>query len=267
LTRAAVVLLLVGGALAHEGTAQGAFKSEIVRLSRGASYVVHVRGTGVVSAYGGLDGIVSQDRPVQLVSSGTSAVLTAFGPVTRVTIRRSTTPGGEQLAAAPRCEHRRLPTVTGRSIHADLAVIGDGSAGFAAAIAAARRCLAVVFVSPDPLVGGMLVPGQIGIADGSPIVAWPEVNAQGGDLENGALQANSSWSLAGGVWGDFLMRVALVQNPKTPSLLAALRHLPSQAALAARALLRGLPNLRVITNTVPVTGAMSNGRVSYVETT
>jgi FAD dependent oxidoreductase len=232
----------------------------VMHVKPGTFYTLTISGSGSAVAYGALVATVSSAHPVSFVAQSKNLWLALSGAVTSVhateTSRRDIPTG------LPPCKLRDAVQVGNGSLRADVAVVGADAAGFAAAVSAARRCLSVVLVSSEPTVGGMLVSGQIGVADGLPMFAWldyPQVLPP-----NGTLAPQTSWSTSGSLWGEFRERISLAEGSRLPNLPETVRWLPEAAEAASKAMLKGLPNLRVLYDTSPTGGAMSGGRVSYV---
>jgi hypothetical protein len=240
----------------------------MVALSPGRAYELLAGGGVRAVAFGAARLIVDSHRPVVFRASQNVLTVLARGRGEwrlRAAPLSALSPGDSEDPARTRCR-RRPPTVRSGVLTADVAVYGDGASALGAAVGAARRCLAVVLISPDGGIGGMLGPGQIGFTDSNPSFTWSDTPISA-PATNGQLAADTAWSAAGGLLRELRNRIALLQPPPH-SLEESLRYEAHVGASAIEQLLLGAaPMLRVLRDTSLLDATLSGGRVARVDLT
>jgi hypothetical protein len=222
-----------------------------VRVVTGKTYEIRVS-SGSIAISGAATGYAMSGLPLRFIAD--SSALSAVPATSKASFALVSNPTGKTVAR---------PRQGGNVITADVCVIGADAGGLAAAIAAARAGASVVLVTENSFPGGMITVGGVGIADGNPVLAWPETPAR--QLENGSVQSYTARSLTGGVWRDFQDRLQRVGAPSYGAPVS--RWTQTEAIAAVRSLLRELPNIRVMTDTHVVSVARNNHAVTAITTT
>lgn len=232
-------------------------------VSPGTTYRITISGPGSLAVFGGAQAVVTQSQPVDVKARSATLALVSSGRVGDVRIAR-VHPDRLDVPVFRQCAAASRPRQSGSVITADLVVIGADASGLGAAVAAARRCLSVILVSGEPVVGGMFSAGQIGFTDGTPVFYWPERTRAAG-FPNGAIPSYTAWSTTGGLWLEFRERVAIARGLPPAAMAQTERYEPHFGKVAANGLISNLPTLRVLYNTTLSDATLSDGRIDHAD--
>lgn len=234
-----------------------------VGVSVGKTYRITVSGPGSVGVFGGAEAVVTRSQPVDVTARSATLALVPNGQAGDIRLTR--VPRSPlDVPVRRKCVGASAPRQAGRVMSADLVVIGAQASGLGAAVAAARRCLSVILVSAEPVVGGMLSAGQIGFTDGTPVFYWPERTRAAG-FPNGEVPSYTSWSTAGGLWLEFRERVAIASGLPAAAMSHTERYEPRFGKVAANGLIANLPTLHVLYSTTLRDATLTNGRIDHAD--
>ena len=139
-------------------------------------------------------------------------------------------------------------------MHADVAVIGGGSAGIAAAVGAARKGANVVLIEKYGMLGGMATTAMVHSICGLYLLRADESEPL--EFANNGFPREFS---------ELLKKAGGARGPVRMGRLDVLMHNPKAFAMAADEILKGLPNVLVLLDTQVTRARREGNRICGIE--